>query len=535
MPRNLRHWLLALTRGPMFRPTLITVAAGLVLVSLPPLACLSYDASYLVRGRAAITNLVIVVFDDKTLDDLGSDHNELSRVNHARLLERLATDEDKPRLVLYDMLFAETNQNPEVDQRLANAMKRQGSVILAAQCKTFEINGHPMQSLTKPLALLRNAAAGWGHTELYETPLGGQTRRQISPECGEANYAIWIAALHLKTNVFASANPNLDRWLNYYGPPNSRTIPQFRFQDVVNATAPASSNVFKDKIVLVGEAYDTLAKVGGKRESFPTPYSRFGYRPMSGVEIHATALLNLLRDDWLRPTPLLWQWGAACLWGIAIPIALYAVSGKSRMMLLITCAAAVLLLIAGSLYVQWHFYRWWCWIGPAFGQTTTALAFVWLSPKRDPYIAFISYRTEDDGAAALLISRSLAERGLKAFIDVRSLESGKFDEQLLSEIQKSTFFIPILSQRCLARCADPNDWVLRELSHALSLRKVIIPVIRPGFSFSANNDVPNLPQIAELSRYHGVHYSNRDFEGFLEQLIARLKARPTAEGRTTKN
>jgi hypothetical protein len=195
---------------------------------------------------------------------------------------------------------------------------------------------------------------------------------------------------------------------------------------------------------------------------------------------------------------------------------------------LVVATVAVFLLIVGSLNIQWHFFRWWSWLGPAFGQTTMALAFVWRSPKREPYIAFISYRTEDDGAAALLISRSLAERGLKAFIDVRSLESGKFDEQLLGEIEKSTFFVPILSQRCLARCADPNDWVLRELTHALTLRKVIIPVIRQGFSFSSSNDVPDLPQIAELSRYHGVHYSNRDFDGFLKQLIARLKARRPA-------
>jgi hypothetical protein len=247
---------------------------------------------------------------------------------------------------------------------------------------------------------------------------------------------------------------------------------------------------------------------------------------MSGVEIHGTALLNLLRDDWLRPTPLIWQCGAAALWGIGILLALYALSRKSIVIPFIAAAVAAALLAAGSIFFQWHSFRWWCWLGPTVGQTATALFFVWRSPKRDPYIAFISYRTEDDGAAALLISRSLAERGLKAFIDVRSLESGKFDEQLLGEIEKSTFFIPILSQRCLARCADPNDWVLRELSHALTLRKVIIPVIRSGFSFGPSSDVPDLPQIAELSRYHGVHYSNRDFDGFLKQLIARLKAKP---------
>jgi hypothetical protein len=211
------------------------------------------------------------------------------------------------------------------------------------------------------------------------------------------------------------------------------------------------------------------------------------------------------------------------LWGIAISSALYSLSRKPKAILFLTAGAAAVLLIAGSLYVQWHLFYWWGWMGPALGQTATAIFLVIRSPKRDPYIAFISYRRQEDGPAALLISRSLAQRGLKTFIDVRSLESGKFDEQLLREIEKSTFFVPILSPRSLSRCRDPNDWVLKELTHALSLRKTIIPVLRQGFSFGPSSEFPDLPQIAELSRYHGVQYSDTDFEGFLDQLIARLR------------
>ena len=515
-----RNSLLAMSRRPVVRPSLITVAVGVFLVSLSPFHWLSYDVSYVARPRVAITNVVLVLFDDTTLKELGSENNELNRTNHARLLERLAGEQDKPKLVFYDVVFAEPRAT---DQKLAHAIEEQGSVILAAKCDDTEVNGNTMQTPTKPLGLLRKVAKGWGHTELLGPPVSPV--REISWDLCDAPYAVWVAATNLQPRKFFKADPSLFPCLNYYGPPGSEPIPRKRFEDALITNGPTAVPVgfFKDKIVFVGEREGTLGKISSRRESFTTPYSFFGYHSMAGVEIHATALLNLLRDDWLRPTTPIWQCGGALLWGIAMPFTLYSLSRQPKVILFITALAAAALLAFVSLYCQWHLFRWWCWMGPAFGQTATALVLVLRCPKREPYIAFISYRTEEDGAAALLISRSLAERGLKTFLDVRSLESGKFDEQLLNEIENSTFFIPILSQRCLTRCKDPNDWVLREITHALALRKVIIPVMRAGFSFGPGTDVPDLPQLTELSRYHGVQYSNADFEGFLDQLIARLK------------
>ncbi len=163
------------------------------------------------------------------------------------------------------------------------------------------------------------------------------------------------------------------------------------------------------------------------------------------------------------------------------------------------------------------------WLACAVGQTTTAAVYVWRHRPRDRYVAFISYRNEDDGAAALLIQRSLADRGLNVFLDVKSLEAGHFDEQLLREIESASFFVLILSPKSLARCANPDDWVLRELTHALSKGKPIVPVFRGGFSFDAKEYIPDLPQIAELRRFQGVLYSNADFDGFMDRLAKLLK------------
>jgi CHASE2 domain-containing sensor protein len=278
------------------------------------------------------------------------------------------------------------------------------------------------------------------------------------------------------------------------------------------------------EIVFVGQ--DFLGKSAGdgttEDDQFKTPYSDFNSTTVAGVRIHETALLNLIRGEWLTRIPLPWQWLGAVSWAVLVTSLLYSLSRGSKIVLYFTAFAVAMVLCAISLHLQWHAHCFWGWMGPALGQTPLALALVMRSPRSDPYLAFISYRTEEDGSTALLIRRALAERGLKAFIDNSSLEAGKFNEQLLREIESSTFFILLLSANSLTRCANEGDWVLRELTHALERRKKIIPVMKSGFSFDAPS-VPKLPQIAELKNFHGLMYSNSDFDGFMEKLRTLLK------------
>src|SRR5215467_2549169 len=127
MPMKLRNWLHALSRRPVLRLSLITAGVGILLVALPPLGLLSYDFSYAGRSHVAITNLVLILYDDHTLQELSCANNELNRTEHARLLQRLSKEQDKPKLVFYDVVFADTNG---ADQTLAQAIKQQGAVIL---------------------------------------------------------------------------------------------------------------------------------------------------------------------------------------------------------------------------------------------------------------------------------------------------------------------------------------------------------------------------------------------------------------------
>jgi hypothetical protein len=339
--------------------------------------------------------------------------------------------------------------------------------------------------------------------------------RQISGQFAFTTYAGWAAATNLAPQLQREAE-NRERWLNYYGSPGNTTIPTCSLQNAVSDNVPSGGAFFANKIVFVGQNFP-YGDLGGRKDTFGTPYSRFGFAPSPGVVIHATALLNLISGDWLRRMALPWQCLSAVAWGMVVVGVLYSLSRKPTSVLVVGAGSGALALCAVSLYAQWHLHWFWSWIGPVCGQTPLALMLVMRNPRPDRYVAFISYRRKEDGETALLLARSLADLGLKTFVDQQSLNAGNFEEQLLREIESATFFIPILSPHALDRCANPSDWLLRELTHALKHRKKIIPILKDGFAHDVKGS-PDRWQIAELAKYHGVPYSNSDFDGFMARL-----------------
>ena len=501
-----------LKRRPLVGLILATSAVGVLSVSLPPLAHLSYDASFWVKTSTPITNLVEVCADEGTLHDFGDGNGKISRITHAQLLNLLT--QGGAKLVFYDFVFAETNQDPTVDESLAQAIRKQGSVILAGAVQTSDELGVRMDEAVPPIPLLAHAARGWGHAELF-----GNVIRQASGDFDSIPYAVWIAATNLETSL-AGEDPNLERWLNYYGGPGSEAIPGCSFQDAL--TGNVSPGFFTNKIVFVGQRFST-GQLQDRKDMFETPYSAPGAGPIPGVEIHATTLLNLIRDDWLRRLPLAWQWLGAVFWGTLIMLVLYSLLGKPKMLLALAAVSGAVFLWLISVWMQWHFHWWWSWIGPLSAQTSVALFLAWSWKKPDPYLAFISYRTNEDGEFAHRVKEGLTREGYFIFIDTDSLRLGPFDEQLLKTIESATYFVLILSPHSLVRCAEPDDWVLKELEHALGIGKTVIPIWKDGFDFKTETRVPDLPALAKLASHQAVIYTRTDFSGFMRQLIQQIK------------
>lgn len=132
---------------------------------------------------------------------------------------------------------------------------------------------------------------------------------------------------------------------------------------------------------------------------------------------------------------------------------------------------------------------------------------------------FISYRRANGGAdLATLVANGLRIRGCEVFLDVDDLGPGRFDESLLEEIRRATDVVVVLSKGSLDRQQREDDWVRREVARAILLRKNVIPLFAPGFTWPASG----LPSdIDDLRRLQGLEYVHALSEASIDRL-ARL-------------
>ena len=142
-------------------------------------------------------------------------------------------------------------------------------------------------------------------------------------------------------NVYAG-DPT--RYVNYYGPPG--TVPTIHYDQALKIGMPDAPNFdVKDKVVFVGLSEVLLAE---RKDSFYTVFSKANGVFIGGVEIAATAFLNILDDTIIQPLGMLSHLALVLLWGIAIGVV-------SR--LLPIHIAAVTSLCLGGLYLALASYQ----------------------------------------------------------------------------------------------------------------------------------------------------------------------------------
>jgi adenylate cyclase len=106
------------------------------------------------------------------------------------------------------------------------------------------------------------------------------------------------------------------RYVNYYGPPG--TVPTIHYDQALKIGSPDGPNVdVKDKVVFVGLSEVLLAE---RKDSFYTVFSKANGVFIGGVEIAATALLNILDGKSIQPLNVLPHVSLVLLWGFAVGI-----------------------------------------------------------------------------------------------------------------------------------------------------------------------------------------------------------------------
>ncbi len=271
---------------------------------------LSYDLLHILRQNKIPANeAVIVSLDEKSYLDLKQAQNKpWDRALYAAMIDRLTAA--GARAIVMDVVFSD--QNPEAaasDQRLADAMRRSGRVIIGAE--HVPISDREKQFIP-PTEEFRTNLADYGSVEMWLSR--DLILRAHSPN-EQVSSLSWTAAKFqsapVTTNMEAEAfQPSLDvlqpkAWIHYYGPPN--WLPSERFSDALDP-AIVPDEMFRGKTVFIGEKF--ITKLAHERnDAYRNPFSFWGTDKndtplIFGVEVQATMFLNILRGDWLHRLPL---------------------------------------------------------------------------------------------------------------------------------------------------------------------------------------------------------------------------------------
>lgn len=144
--------------------------------------------------------------------------------------------------------------------------------------------------------------------------------------------------------------------------------------------------------------------------------------------------------------------------------------------------------------------------------------------KHRKHDVFISYRRDGGFETARYIYDNLVRDGYTATFDIDTLRNGRFDDALLARIDECTDFVIILNRGCFDRTIDPdfpreNDWMRRELSHALAKKKNIIPIMIRGFEGFPGN----LPDdVKDIQWMNGPKYEQEYVDAFYERLKSKF-------------
>lgn len=138
------------------------------------------------------------------------------------------------------------------------------------------------------------------------------------------------------------------------------------------------------------------------------------------------------------------------------------------------------------------------------------------------HLAFISYRREQGSEVARIVQTEMARRGFSCFLDVKDLKAEHFANRLLKEIEQAPNFILVLAPNSLDRCNNDDDWLRREIAHALKNHKHIIPLMLNNFQFPPGYRLPE--DIRGVERHNGVSYSHEYFEATFDKLQSFLKS-----------
>jgi adenylate cyclase len=352
-------WGVALSAGLGFLFLTTDVGTGLTSAS--------YDLPYRLLDTTNTYNTlpheaVVVYLDDSSHEHLHQDYlKPWNRGYYAKLVKRCTAEGAKA--VVFDIVFSDA-LDTNTDQEFADAMRDNGKVIIADDwtIKEYGVKGKASgKAFAKILDLFNaGAAADVGADTLF--PDAGENVRKYKPlitdDAGlQLPSEAWAAAV-LVDGSFNESNTikNSFFWLNYYGP--EVVMPAVSFYKAIADNDPdVPPGFFRNKVVFVGEKLETY-RSGERKDEYSNPFSyRVSEQWYSGVGIHETAYLNIIRGEFLRRV------GWERTWTIALGVVFGTILVVCRPLTAVFVALLAAMPIALLDYYLFRWYHeWFAWL-----------------------------------------------------------------------------------------------------------------------------------------------------------------------------
>ncbi|MBQ9501740.1 MAG: toll/interleukin-1 receptor domain-containing protein, partial [Lentisphaeria bacterium] len=136
------------------------------------------------------------------------------------------------------------------------------------------------------------------------------------------------------------------------------------------------------------------------------------------------------------------------------------------------------------------------------------------------YDVFISYRRDKGAQIARNLQQALEKLGLRVFFDMEELTDGKFNDKLYDAIEQSKNVIFLMTEGALARCVNEGDWVRKELEHAMTSGRTLVPVAPTGTEISFPEGLPE-----KLAPMKMLEVSELNLEKLFKESVAKIAAR----------
>lgn len=256
----------------------------------------SYDLPFQFLTNAPDPNVMVIYMDEASHLKLNQRFDQAwDRSRHAELVRKLTMD--RAQLIVFDVVFFDSDSRKDPD--FADALRGHPRVVLGAVATE--------KGMVGPNPTLSSAATNVGLISFpREDPAQGARRLWTQLPVGRSNAPTiaWLAASLLPGGPDARNVP-ADAGLFYYTAPanltNSRLageLPSISYYEALEAPA----GYFAGKLVFIG-ARPQAGFIADRRDEFPNVFTWRTQRYSPGVEVHATAFLNLRSGHWIRRMP----------------------------------------------------------------------------------------------------------------------------------------------------------------------------------------------------------------------------------------